>query len=211
MIGDEKGYLYLLEIEYILNHPDKSEIKSIQIINSVKAQNSLIKGIVYNEKLNIIITWNDEGVISIINDYSFNFLNIIDLGINYDIREILISKYDLLYVNCYDIENKEYKINCYSLNGIQATYYYSRVKIINFYVDETINIIIENRNIVNYNCCDLYRPQFSLYCEYIDNSISNKITIKFCCYYPRIKKYLIIYSDNNVNFQNIEEESISNI
>jgi len=211
LIGDEKGYLYLLEIEYILNYPDKSEIKSIQIINSVKAQNSLIKGIVYNEKLNIIITWNDEGVISIINDYSFNFLNIIDLGINYDIREILISKYDLLYVNCYDIENKEYKINCYTLNGIQATYYYSREKIINFYIDETINIIIENRNIVNYNCCDLYRPQFSLYCEYIDNSISNKITIKFCCYYPRIKKYLIIYSDNNVNFQNIEEESISNI
>ena len=87
-IGDEKGYLYLFEIECILNNNEKIyEIKSIQIIQSIKAQNSLIKGIICNEKLNVIIYWSDEGIISIINDYSFHFLNIIDLGNNYDIKK----------------------------------------------------------------------------------------------------------------------------
>ena len=208
-IGDEKGYLYLLEIECILNNNDKVyEIKSIQIIQSVKAQNSLIKGIIYNEKLNIIISWNDKGVISIINDYSFNFLNIIDLGNYCNIKKILISKYDLLYVNYYNIKNRLHKIICYTLNGIKATYYDGPPKIINFYVDEKINIITENRNIFNYNCFDLYDINSNLYCEYVDNVGTNKITVKFCCYYPKIKKMLIIYSDNKVNFQNIEKAFI---
>ena len=208
-IGDENGYLHLLKIEYLSSQNEKSsEIKSVKIVKTIKVQRSLIRGIIYNEKLNIIISWSDEGVICINNDYSFEFLNIIDLGGNCDIKEIIISKYDLLYISCYDSNDQKYKILCFNLNGVPVTSFESSKKIIRFFVEEKVNIVNEIRNIFSYKCYDFYKLYDIIYCEYIDNLIKNRIDIIYCCYYAKIKKMLILYNDNKIVFQKIDQNFI---
>ena len=90
IIGDENGYIHIMQIEYDISQHDKSyEITSVNFIKSMRTHTSMIKGITYDERLNIIISWSDEGVISINNDYSLVFLNNIDLGVNCEIKTIL--------------------------------------------------------------------------------------------------------------------------
>jgi len=205
-IGDENGYLHLIKIEYEFIEKEKSyEIKSVSLIKSVRAHRSFIKGILYNERLNIIISWSNEGIISINNDYSFNFLNIIDIGDNYDIREILLSKYDLLCINCYKKDNKEYKTFCYTLNGIQVTSSEVTQKIIRLFADEKLNVIYINGNIFSYNYSDLDTPKNSMYSEYINKNDDEKLSIKYSMYYPKFKKLLMIYNNNKISFQNIHK------
>ena len=69
-------------------------------MKSIKAHNSLIQGILYVNRLNIIISYSVQGQIMINNAFSFNVLNIIELGQDIYIKEIKISDYDLLYINC---------------------------------------------------------------------------------------------------------------
>ena len=205
-IGDENGYLHLIKIEYEFIEKEKIyEIKSVSLIKSVKAHDSFIKGIIYNERLNIIISWSNKGIISINNDYSFNFLNIIDLGENYDIKEILISKYDLLCINCYKKDNKEYKTFCYTLNGIQVTNSEVTKKIIRLFADEKLNVVYINGNIFSYNYSDLDTPKNSIYSEYINKNDDEKLSIKYSMYYPKFRKLLIIYNNNKISFQNIQK------
>ena len=204
-LGDERGYLHLMKIEIKQIQNEKNFGINVDILKSVKAQSSLIKGLIYNEKLNTIISWNNEGVISIINDYSFTFLNIIDLGKNYDIKEIFISKYDLLYVNCYDNQSENYKISCYTLNGIHATSLENHRKIVKFFVEEEIFIIFDNKNIFVYNCYDFDKAITDLFCDYNDNFEGNKVYIKYCSYYPKIRKLLIVFNDNKIIFKNIDK------
>ena len=205
-IGDENGYLHLLKIEYEFIDKEKSyEIKSVSLIKSIKAHRSLIKGIIYNERLNIIISWSNEGIISINNDYSLDFLNIIDLGDAYNIREILISKYDLLCINCYKKDNKEYKTFCYTLNGIQATNSEVTKKIIRLFADEKLNVVYINGNIFSYNYSDLDSPKNSIYSEYINKNDDEKLSINYSMYYPKFKKLLMAYNNNKISFQNIHK------
>ena len=205
-IGDEKGYLHIMVIEYEINQNKSYEIKTVKIKQSIKAQNSLIKGITYNERLNIIISWSDEGVISINNDYSLSFLNIIDLGNNIEIKEILISKYDLLIINCYNNKNELYKILCFTLNGIQVTCWENGKKINRCLLDEKIGIILENGNMFSHDCFDLYSLNNNTYAEYIANyeeTNISKINIKYCNYYPTLERLLLIYSDNTIHLQKL--------
>ena len=89
-LGDENGYLHIMEIEYDSQQNDKHFfVKSIQITQSIKAHNSLIRGIIYSEKLNIVISWSDEGVISINND----------TGTVLDEIDNIQEEYSLSYIN----------------------------------------------------------------------------------------------------------------
>ena len=212
-IGDEEGYLHLMEIEYDVNQNEKFyEIKSVIIKKSTKTQNSYIKGINYNERLNIIITWSDKGVISINNVYSFAFLNIIDLGNNIEIKEILINKYDLLIVS-YNEENS-YKILCLTLNGVRVAFCEHKKKIVRCLSDEKVGIIFENGNILTHKCFDLYEldnPDKDLFSEYIANyeeTNISKIYIKESVYYPCLERLLIIYSDNKISLQKMPKNFI---
>ena len=208
-IGDENGYLHLMKIDYESNEKTNYKINSVSILKSVKVHRSFIKGIVYNERLNIIISWSEEGVISINNDYSFNFLNIIDLGNICDIKEVLISNYDLICVNCNLIGNNNYKIFCFTLNGIQATFCEDSSGNINrCFFKEKLSVIYSNGNIMNYNCYDFQNPVENLYSKYIEDSEGERIKIKYCNYYPNIRKFLIIYSDNNISFEKVSKNFI---
>ena len=210
LLGDEKGYLHLMEIKLEFSFYDKSHsIKSVQIKKSIKAHRSLIKGIIYNEKLNIIISWSDEGIISINNDYSFNFLNIINLKSNLDIKEILISKYNIIIVNAYNNDNKQYKIISLTLNGILISSTENSINIIKCFAEEKILEIFSNGNILCHNCYDLYKIEESTFSEYITNYEEenyNSLNINYCVYYPKIKRLLLIYNDNKISFQKIENK-----
>ena len=204
IFGDEKGYINIMHLEYKLNQNDKYEEITAKVIKSFKAQRTLIKGIIHDNRLNIIISWSSEGVISINNDYSFYFLNIIDLGKNYDIKDIFISKFDLIYINCNDFKNQKNNIICYTLNGIISTCFEIPEKIVNFYyVEDKIIIINENRNIFIYDCYDLYNLKDNIFCDYCKNYKGNKVYIKYCSYYPKVRKLLIIFNNNKVQFQDL--------
>ena len=207
-LGDEKGYLHLMEIEYDIQQYDKIySIKSVNIKQSIRAHNSLIKGIIYNEKLNVVISWSDEGVISINNDYSLNFLNIISLGKNWDIQELLISKFDIIVLNVLNKEDNLYKIFCFTLSGIRVSISENAEKIVKCYADEKILVIISNGNIFSHTCYDLYELSNNTFSDYIDSYEELNVSslgIKYCKHYPKIKKLLLIYTDNKSSFQKID-------
>ena len=146
-IGDERGFLHLIEIIFDLNQKIY-DIKNIKIKNSVKVHEGRINGLLYNERLNIIISWSDENdnYISINNDYDLNFINIIKIQNDICIKDILVSKYDLIYISFYEKKSKHYKIYCYTLNGIKVSSYDSVEKIVKCFIDEKINVVFNNNN-----------------------------------------------------------------
>ena len=209
-IGDEKGILHLLEIKFDYNHNEKIyEIKNIKIKKSEKVHDSSIKGLLHSEKLNIIFSWNDEDdYICMNNDYNLKFINIIKIKKGYCIKDILLSKYDLLYVTCYNEKYKLYTVYGYSLNGINISSHETYLKIIKCFTDEKINIIFWNNNIMSF---PLYSfNEMSKYFFYGSKGdyvhIENKIND--CQYYPQIKKYLMICSDNKASFFNNDDNYV---
>ena len=205
IIGDEEGYLHILHIEYEISKQDKlNEIKTIKIDKSIKAHCSLIKGITYDERLNIIISWSDEGVICINNDYSLNYLNIIELEAQYEIQEILVSKYNTLIVNCHTLDKKQYRIICYTLSGIKISDFESTLKIMKIIHNEKIIVAYNNRNIFYYNFDDLTMPYKIVYADNNKIGEGNKLYIKHCIHIPQLNKLLLIYSNNKVSFQSID-------
>ena len=206
--GDENGYLYLMQIEYEINNkkqtiqisPDK-----IKIIKEIKVHNSFIQGILYVKRLNIIISYSEEGQITINNAFSFNIINIIELGEKYYIKDIKISSYDLLYVYCYNNANKKYYIKCYTLNGIKVTKLVSDKKINNFFITEEIIVVYENNLIEAYKLHDLQdHPVYIITPEEKDDKIDNKEKIiVFCDLIIKDMKMIIIYQDQDIIIQDI--------
>ena len=171
--------------------------------------NSLINGILYVKRLNIIISYSEEGQITINNAFDFNIINIIQLGKDFYIKNVKISKYDLIYIYCsnYQNENNTY-IKCYSLNGIKFTELETEKKIINFFVDETLLVVYENNLIEIFNLYDLDgNPlnKFEPYKSQDDIQISNnnrsseklkKNNKIILCMYNNVNKSLIIIYDD---------------
>ena len=120
ILGDEEGNLMLLntKFQYFLKN---SEIKmmDVQIVRKIKVHKSYVHNILYHERLNIIISSSGNGDISINNACSFETLNIIKIGNNYLINNIKVSFYDLLYISCYNQNNNNYYIKCFTLNGMK--------------------------------------------------------------------------------------------
>ena len=208
LFGDENGYLYLMQIEYEINNkkqtiqlsPDK-----IKIVKEIKVHNSFIQGILYVKRLNIIISYSEEGQITINNAFSFNIINIIELGEKYYIKDIKISSYDLLYVYCYNNINKKYYIKCYTLNGIKVTKLVTDKKINNFFITEEIIAVYENNVIEAYKLHDLHdHPVYVITPEEKDDKITNKEKkIVFCDLIIKDMKMIIIYQDQDIIIQDI--------
>ena len=212
-IGDQKGFLHLIELKYDFNLIEKNyEIKGIKIKKSVKAHERYIKGLLHNERLNIIFSWSDEkeGYLCMNNDYSLDFINIINIGINNDINEILVSKYNLLFLSCHNEKEKEekYKILHYTLNGIPVSSYGSRLKIVKCFMDEKFNVIHTNNNFINFSLYSLDNILKCFYIEFTKDYRGWTIKINFCQYYPKIKKFLMINDDNKAYFYENKKDSI---
>ena len=154
--GDEEGTLCILDIsfKYIFkNNEYEYKMTDIRVIKKIKAHKNYINNILFNERLNIVISSSGNGDISINNAYSLETLNFIKIGIKYSIYNIKVSFYDLLYVVCYNDNMQNYYIKCYTLNGIKVTKIKTEKKIINFFINDYINIFYEDKS---YDRCSLY-------------------------------------------------------
>ena len=97
--------MHLIEIRYEYNQNEKSfEIKELKRKKSVKTHERYIKGLLHYERLNAIFSWSDENedYICISNDYNLNLMNVIRTEKNICIKEILVSKYDLIFIRYYE-------------------------------------------------------------------------------------------------------------
>ena len=205
--GDEEGFLCTLKCsyEYIFNDNEIKQPK-MKILQKVKIHENSINIIRYNQRLNIIITSSLSGDIAINNAENLEIINMIKIGKKYLINNIKITSYDLLYVGCYNNENKNYYIKCYTLNGIKVTQMKSQYKIVNFFINESIFVHYENKSIDIFSLYDLKKNEKNEDGEELDKGksddsnlddfkiISNKLV--HCLYGRRIKKFIKINSNN---------------
>ena len=204
IIGDEDGYLSIIEI--IIEFYDKKKEFIIKKLNSIIKRNkfhySYINGIKYNQRLNIIISSCAKGYITINNAYSFEIINIINIGKNYNILDFKISEYDLLYIYT-NIKNKNdeyiYELYCYTINGIKIKKLNLK-ECINFYINnKSIYILYKDGNIGEYNCSNFKEINNHINKEEIKD-ITNYGDAIHCVYYSKISKLFIIF---NKKYKNI--------
>ena len=204
-LGDERGFLHLVEINFDFNQKQKiHEIKNIKIKKSTKVHEGSIIGLSHIQRLNVIISWSDENedCICINNDYDLNLMNLIKIGKEIEIKEVLVSKYDLIYISCYEKKTKNYQVYSYTLNGIKVSLYESPEKIIKCFVDEKVNIVFKNNNGLSFYLYTFDEIFSNFYCDFTDDFQAFTIKINNCQYYPQNKKYLMICSDNKASFFN---------
>ena len=117
--GDNKGKLYHWRIYY----ENTTSIK-LHLIKKIKSNNNSITAIVYDERLNIIIS-SDNNTAIIRSFHDFEFLTYINIYENENqknsddelVVDIKISNYDFVYI-LINKGNNNYKLKGYSLNGI---------------------------------------------------------------------------------------------
>ena len=204
IIGDEEGYLSIVEIvtEYI----DKKKEFKIEFLKNVKrnkAHYSYINGIMYNKRLNIIISSCGEGIITINNGYSFDILNIINIGKNLNIIEFKLSKYDLLYIYTSRKKNNKitYELNCFTLNGIRVSNLYNENEYISFYINNNNLYTVNKDGYINEYNSSNFRE---ITCTINKNELLNlkdagKALHCICC--SKLSSIFIIF---NKEFKNIE-------
>ena len=200
IIGDEEGTLSLIELETEYSET-KKEYKLYSLNNIHKRYKifySYINGLLYNKKLNIIISSCNEGIISIINGFSFEILNIIELNTNLNILDFKLSEYNLLYIYTSKYLNNKSKFNlyCYTLNGIKISELNSEKEYIDFYTNKNGIIAINKNGIINeYNCATLKEIESNLNKEDINN-IKDAGEFIYCINSSKLGAIFIIFNKN---------------
>ena len=146
--GDNRGKLYHWKIK--LDNITKIKLKLLKQINSNK---NSITAILYNERLNIVISSDNNSVI-IRSFYDFEFLSYFDIkkdeGNNSDelIVDIKVSNYDLVYI-LINKGNNNYKLKGYSLNGICFGEYEGKITNFELTKEGRVLVGLANMGIVN--------------------------------------------------------------
>ena len=200
IIGDEEGTLSLVELETEYNEKKKEfKINTLSYIHKrYKSFYSYINGLLYNKKLNTIISSSNEGIISIINGFSFEILNIIELNNNINILDYKLSEYNLLYIYTCKYIGKESKYNlyCYTLNGIKISELSSKTEYMDYYTDNNGIITINKKGIINeYNCANLKKIESNLNQEDI-NDLKGAEDIIYCMNSSKLESIFIIFNKN---------------
>ena len=209
LFGDEIGNLNLLLIEYEINAKKQAfyfNSDKFRIIKRIKVHNSFIQGILYVKRLNIIISYSEESQITINNAYSFNIINIIEIGEKNYIKDIKISDYDLIYIYCCNNINSKELIKCYTLNGIKTKSLKQEKKINNFFVNEELIVVYEKNIIELFNLYDLSKkPIFTINPDDKEdkNNNINENNIVFCDFIAKDMKMIIIYQYHTIVIQDI--------
>lgn len=114
-IGDEYGYIS----ELYFDMKDLDKIK-VNLIEKVHCHDSLIIGIEYYKRLNVVVSFDVEGVISIRNEHSLSMICIIEpyKGVQgKKLCDVKISNKDLIYVQFM------HEVFVYTLGGIMVSKY----------------------------------------------------------------------------------------
>ena len=146
--GDNIGKIFHWSIDF-----DNILEPKLKLIKMIESNNNCITSILYNERLNLVISSDNNSVV-IRSFYDFEFLTYFNIGENEKncendiVVDIKLSNYDLLYVLIYN-ENDNYKLKGYSLNGICFGEY--KEKISNFELTEEGRVIVglSNQGIIN--------------------------------------------------------------
>ena len=193
LVGDEEGNLSLIEIETEYNEKKKEvHIHSLNFIHKkYKIFYSYINGILYDKRLNIIITSSKEGIISINNGFSFENLNIIEIENSPNILEFKLSNYNLLYIYTQkkELDNNKYRMFCYTLNGIKVSNSDFENEFINYFVSNNLKGITKEGNILEYNCATLKFGNST----FIEDNNNNKEII-YCMDSPKLGNIFIIFN-----------------
>ena len=208
--GDDEGFLCSLKCSYecILNDNEIKQPK-LEILQKVKIHENSINIIKLNRRLNIIISSSLNGDIAINNAENLEILNMIKIGTKYIINNIRINTYDLIYFGCYNKINKKSYIKCYTLNGLKVTQLKSKIKIINFFINDSLLVQYENDKI---NIFPLYdfksqnndeeQTDDDLKDNIWDDSTDEENKIVHCIYSKKLKKIIKIHSNNVLSFEN---------
>ena len=217
-LGDEEGLIYIIDFsfKYTLKNAKNDEIKmtDIKIIKKIKVHKSYIHIISYNERLNIIISASKDGNIAINNAFSLETLNNIEIGNNYLINNIKITFYDLLYVNCYNNSNNNYYIKCYTLNGLKVTKMKTEKKIINFFINDNVNVFYDDKTYEKFSPYD-FKEKSSFNNEKknsikSNNVFDNEIPMKEEAYYDDDDDDEED-SENSENIENSQNNTTTNL
>ena len=212
--GDEDGFICLCKIcyEYIFKN-NEIKFNKIKILKKIKIHENSINNIIYIKKLEIILSSSLNGDIAINNAENVEILNIIRLGDKFLINNIKVSLYDLIYVVCYNYQNNNYYIKCYTLNGIKVTKMKTEKKIINFFINDYINIFYEDKTIEKFCLYDFKKNEKNkqtkdMYNDDKKREIKDEININkdkiiHCEYCKRIKKIVKVYDNNILTLENL--------
>ena len=231
--GDEEGTLCILDTNFkYLFKNSEYKMTDIRVIKRIKIHKNFINNILYSERLNIVISSSGNGDISINNAYSLETLNFIKIGNTYSIFNIKVSFYDLLYILCYNSNNNNYYLKCFTLNGIKVTKIKSRKKIINFFINDYINIFYEDKSYDRLSLYDFKEKKtfdnFKKQNNKSFNSFENEIPAKedhysdeenedsegndsddmdtkliHCNYCNKIRKLINIYDNNEMSLEKL--------
>ncbi len=150
VIGDEKGFLSLLNFNEVN--------ENILLINRQKAHFSSIRGIILNDRLDIILSFDINNIITIHCKSSFVTLSIIDFEKNKNIFNIKISNYDVLYILSKNYQGNTFLMS-YTLNGLKFDELEIKEpnKIIDYFLDVlTDNVLIgTNEELIYVECYNL--------------------------------------------------------
>ena len=199
--GDAEGYISIIEIITEYNEK-KKEFKIVSLSNNFKrskAHYSLISGIIYNQRLNIIISSCEKGYITINNGYSFEFLNIIKIGYNINVIDFKLSSYDLLYIYTKEkCNNKDiFNLYCYSLNGIKISKLIREKEFANFYINNTSAYIIDkDGSCKEYNCTNFNEIENHIKKEETNSITKTGENVLHCVCNSKLLKIFIIFNKN---------------
>ena len=199
--GDAEGYISIIEIitEY---KKKKKEFKIISLSNNYKrskAHYSLVNGIMYNQRLNIIISSCEKGYITINNAYSFEFLNVIKIGYNINVIDFKLSSYDLLYIYTKEKSNKKelFNLYCYTLNGVKISKLIREKEFANFYINNTSAYIIDkDGSCKEYNCTNFKEIENHIKKEEANNITKTGENVLHCVCNSKLLKIFIIFNKN---------------
>ena len=141
--GHDNGKICKWRIEYS-NEDNKVEL-NLLLIN--KSNKNLIKCLIYNEKLNIIIS-SDNDTLILRKNYDFEYINSIKIKNEEKLKKYLIdikiSDYDIIYVHLYIEDIDAYELQGFTLNGTYIGKYISNIS--NFEITKTGKIIVGEKN-----------------------------------------------------------------
>ena len=199
--GDAEGYISIIEIITEYNEK-KKEFKIVSLSNNFKrskAHYSFINGIIYNQRLNIIISSCEKGYITINNAYSFEFLNIIQIGYHINVIDFKLSSYDLLYIYTEEkCNNKDiFNLYCYTLNGVKISKLIREKEFVNFYINNiSAYIINKDGSCKEYNCTNFKEIENHIKKEEANSITKTGENALHCICNSKLLKIFIIFNKN---------------
>ena len=163
-ITDEYGYLSELEVE--MDGKDVTKVY-MYVKQKVHCHDALIRGMVYDERLSIVVTFDIDGVVCLNNAHSLSLICVIEPNVkmiqcNGKVVDVKINKRDFIYVVYTN------GIIAYTLGGMKISEYINEHHIIKgIEIDYDENIIINEGNTIKSVC--MWNLQSTLHEESFNN------------------------------------------